>query len=192
MGLSDPGNHHANKCLQFFVTLWDELQTRAKKTSDPANLAGGMSYEQVKDRTSSAVGSDDDGGALFDETIAAFGNRRRTALDFLVAALVDSHRQAFAPYIAKAQWTSISGAASADPAQLAISPGLDEPLRVGVSVLHVFVSFALFILTDNPPPLHRSSSATSTSSRGPSARQRSGACGGLRWRSCRTCCGRRC
>ncbi|CRK44721.1 hypothetical protein BN1723_019545, partial [Verticillium longisporum] len=35
-----------------FVTLWDELQTRAKPGNEPAEIAGDMSYEEVKDRTS--------------------------------------------------------------------------------------------------------------------------------------------
>lgn len=119
----------ANGPLQFFVTLWERLQTRAKETRDRSNLAGGMSYEQVKDRTSSTIGSDDDGGILFDETITAFSNRKKAAQEFLVGALIDSHHKSFRPYVSKAQWTSIS-ADTVDPSQLAISPGLDEPLRV--------------------------------------------------------------
>ena len=34
-----------------------------------------MSYDHVKDRTSAAVGSEDGGGILFDETIAAYSAR---------------------------------------------------------------------------------------------------------------------
>ena len=38
-----------------------------------------MSHEAVKDRISSAVGTDEDTGLLFEETIAAYTFRRKTA-----------------------------------------------------------------------------------------------------------------
>ncbi|RYP60066.1 hypothetical protein DL769_008292 [Monosporascus sp. CRB-8-3] len=60
---------------EFFITLWEQLQSRARKSDDEDNLAGGMSHDHVKNRTSAAVGSDGDGGILFDETIAAYSNR---------------------------------------------------------------------------------------------------------------------
>lgn len=92
-----------------------------------------MSYDQVKDRTSAAVGSDEDGGVLFDETISAYSMRRKAAQDFLIAAVVDSHQKAFRPYLHKAQWTTINEDPSAiDPYQLAITAELDEPLRVRI------------------------------------------------------------
>lgn len=84
------------------------MQTRAKRTDDDGDIASGMSYENVKDRTSAVVGSDGDGGILFDETIAAYAGRRKTAEEYLVSALVDSHQKALRPYLAKAQWTTIS------------------------------------------------------------------------------------
>jgi len=107
---------------------------RAKKTEDQSNLAGGMSYEQVKDRTSSSVGTEEDGGVLFDETIAAYSMRRKTALEFLVAAVAESHSKAFRPYLQRPQWTTINADASAtDSYQLAVTAELDEPLRVRLS-----------------------------------------------------------
>ncbi|KAI1809115.1 RINT-1 family protein [Poronia punctata] len=114
---------------EFFITLWEELQTRARKNSDQDTLAGGMSHEAVKDRISSAVGSDEDGGILFDETIAAYRFRRKTAEEYLVTALIDSHQKAFRPYLSKPQWTTISPDLTADPSQLSITPELDEPLK---------------------------------------------------------------
>lgn len=90
------------------MSLWDELQTRAKRSNGDGNIASGMSYENVKDKTSSTVGSDGDGGILFDETIAAYTNRRKNAEEYLVSALNDSHQKAFRPYVAKAHWTTIS------------------------------------------------------------------------------------
>lgn len=93
---------------QFFVTLWEQLQTRAKASEDQANLAGGMSYDHVKDRTSSAVGTEQDGGVLFDETIAAYTQRRERAKDFLIEAIVDAHHKAFRGYLQRPQWTTIN------------------------------------------------------------------------------------
>lgn len=94
--------------VQFFVTLWEQLQIRAKRTDSDGDIASGMSYEDVKDRTSTVVGSDGDGGILFDETIAAYASRRKAAEEYLVAALIESHHKTFRPYLAKAQWTTIS------------------------------------------------------------------------------------
>jgi RAD50-interacting protein 1 len=89
-----------------------------------------MSYEEVKDRTSAAVGSDDEDGVIFDETISAYMARRKTALEFLAGALAESHHKAFRAYLTRTQWTAISEGSSVDPDQLAVTPELDEPLRV--------------------------------------------------------------
>lgn len=42
----------------FFVGLWEELQSKAKKTSEDDNLAGPISYAVVKESTSAEVGTD--------------------------------------------------------------------------------------------------------------------------------------
>ncbi|KAL2151346.1 hypothetical protein VTH82DRAFT_6444 [Thermothelomyces myriococcoides] len=83
---------------EFFVTLWEQLQSRAKAAEgqrSSSNLAGGMSYDHVRDKTSAAVGKEEDGGVLFDETIAAYSQRRKRAEEFLSEALIESHRKAF-------------------------------------------------------------------------------------------------
>ncbi len=67
-----------------------------------------MSYDDVKDRTSSAVGTDDDGGVLFDETIQAYSERRERAREFLSEAVAESHQKAFKAYLQKPQWTTIN------------------------------------------------------------------------------------
>jgi len=67
-----------------------------------------MSHEHVKDRISSAVGSDGDSGILFDETIAAYSFRRKTAEEYLISALNESHQKAFRPYLSKPHWATIS------------------------------------------------------------------------------------
>jgi RAD50-interacting protein 1 len=116
---------------QFFVTLWDQLQTRAKQAEGQNNLAGGMTYDHVKDRTSAAVGSEEDGGVLFDETISAYNMRKKASQGFLVSALTDSHTKAFRPYLQRVQWTTIvDDISTVDAYQLAITAELDEPLRV--------------------------------------------------------------
>ncbi|XXH01360.1 hypothetical protein Hte_007718 [Hypoxylon texense] len=115
---------------EFFVTLWEQLQMRAKRTDSDGDIASGMSYEGVKDRTSTVVGSDGDGGILFDETIAAYAARRKSAEEYLVAALIDSHQKTFRPYLAKAQWTTISDDSHVETSQLSITPELDEPLTI--------------------------------------------------------------
>jgi RAD50-interacting protein 1 len=88
--------------------LWEQLQARAKTSEDQSNLAGGLSHDHVKDRISSAVGSDGDGGILFDETIAAYSSRRKTAEEYLIIALNESHHKVFRPYLTKPQWSTIS------------------------------------------------------------------------------------
>ncbi|KAJ0322212.1 hypothetical protein COL5a_008820 [Colletotrichum fioriniae] len=123
--LKDWGNE------EFFVTLWDQLQGRATKEGETSRMSGEMSYEEVKDRTSASVGSEANDGVLFDETIAAYSLRRKTAQEFLVNALADSHYKAFRAYATRTHWTTISDSGSEiDPSQLAVTPELDEPLRI--------------------------------------------------------------
>ncbi|KAI1088504.1 TIP-1 family-domain-containing protein [Rostrohypoxylon terebratum] len=128
---------------EIFVSLWDELQSRAKRSDRGGNIASGMSYENVKDKTSSTVGSDDDGGILFDETIAAYTNHRKNAEEYLVSALNDSHQKAFRPYVAKTHWTTISDSTHID----SITPELDEPLKIlkrNLSFLATTLSTAVY------------------------------------------------
>jgi hypothetical protein len=86
-----------------------------------------MSYDHVRDRTSAAVGKEEDGGVLFDETIAAYSQRRKRAQEFLSEALVESHRKSFKAYLHRPQWSTIADDA---PGDLAVTAELDEPLRV--------------------------------------------------------------
>ncbi|CAN8105034.1 unnamed protein product [Discula destructiva] len=124
--LKDWGNE------EIFVDMWDRLQARvrARTSDDESNLAGNMSQDEVKSRTSGTVGSSEDGGILFDETVKAYAARRETALEWLIAAVQDSHAKAFRPYIQRTQWMTIDDMTPVDPYQLAISAELDEPLRI--------------------------------------------------------------
>ncbi|EJT75844.1 RINT-1 family protein [Gaeumannomyces tritici R3-111a-1] len=133
---------------EFFIVFWQELQGRAKKKEGQESLAGGLSFDDVKERTSAAVGSDGDGAVIFDEIIAAYNARRKAALNLIISSLADAHYTAFRPYLRLGQWTTISDDPSqADPSQLAISPELDEPLRIikrNLDFLHRALSTAAF------------------------------------------------
>ncbi|KAM5352021.1 hypothetical protein ACJ41O_004744 [Fusarium nematophilum] len=114
---------------EFFVSLWDELQTRAAhRASQGNNITSTMSYDDVKGRTSTAVGQEREDGALFDETVTAYSMRRKAAQELLVGALVESHSKAFRAYSTRVQWTTVGETAVLDEAT--ITPELDEPLRI--------------------------------------------------------------
>ena len=63
-----------------------------------------MSFDEVKDRTSSAMGED---GGLFDEMVVAYSQRRKVAQDLLVSALVESHAKTFRTYATRVQYTAV-------------------------------------------------------------------------------------
>ncbi|KAK3985894.1 RINT1-like protein [Cladorrhinum sp. PSN332] len=111
---------------EFFVTMWEQLQNRAKVGEEQNSSVGGMTYDHVRDRTSAAVGREDDGGVLFDETISAYSQRRKRAQEFLSEALVASQRKAFKAYLHRPQWSTIAG----EVVDLAVTAELDEPLRI--------------------------------------------------------------
>ncbi|KAF4986645.1 hypothetical protein FGRMN_10739 [Fusarium graminum] len=131
---------------EFFVSLWDELQTRALHRASQGNdITSTMSYDDVKDRTSAAVGQKHEDGALFDETATAYSMRRKAAQDLLVGALVESHNKAFRAYTTRVQWTTVGETAivgkfvvqvvlgipsNVATDELAITPEFDEPLRI--------------------------------------------------------------
>ena len=81
----------------FFLELWEELQDRARLNSGQ-NLAGPMSLEAVAERTSRTVGSDEDTGALFDETAGAYRRLRIRTEEVIVNLLVQNMREALRPY----------------------------------------------------------------------------------------------
>ncbi|KAH7157120.1 TIP-1 family-domain-containing protein [Dactylonectria macrodidyma] len=112
---------------EVFVSLWDELQTRSSHRHSQG-ITSTMSYDDVKNRTSSSAGQENDDGALFDETVAAYSQRRKAGLDLLVSALVESQSKAFRAYTTRVQWTTVGDTAVLD--DLTITPELDEPLRI--------------------------------------------------------------
>ena len=93
-----------------------------------------MSYDHVKDRISSVVGTEDDSGVLFDETISAYTMRRKRAQEFLTQTLIQNQKKAFAPYLKRPQWSTILDEPTSGEAyyQLAPTAELDEPLTVSI------------------------------------------------------------
>lgn len=69
-----------------------------------------MSYDDVRGRTSSSVGVEEDGG-LFDETIAAYSMRCKSAQELLVRALDAEHSKSLRSYVSRVQWTTIGDSA---------------------------------------------------------------------------------
>ncbi|KAL7898108.1 TIP-1 family domain-containing protein [Trichoderma sp. SZMC 28014] len=119
---------------EFYVILWDQLHRRQSRQLKPQGSAlgnvVGNNYD-LKERTVAAVDDGDENGAIFDETIAAYTNRRKAGEELLVGALVDSHSKALRAYTHNVQWTTIGESATPDDSSaLSITPELDEPLSV--------------------------------------------------------------
>ena len=86
--------------------MWDQLQERAKTTHTNGNLAGSMSYTAVKESTSSAVGSEDE-GSVFDVTIDGFERLRGRAEGLIIQAMKYAFPSEFRQYLTKPQWTTV-------------------------------------------------------------------------------------
>ncbi|KAK1251690.1 hypothetical protein MKX07_007169 [Trichoderma sp. CBMAI-0711] len=119
---------------EFFVILWDQLHKRESRhlrhqTSAIASVVG--AGDDLKERTVAAVDEGNENGAIFDETIAAYTNRRKAGEGLLVGALVESHSKALRAYTHNVQWTTVGESATPDDSSaLSITPELDEPLSV--------------------------------------------------------------
>jgi RAD50-interacting protein 1 len=57
------------------------------------------------------MGEVEEDGALFDEMIAAYAQRRKAAQDLLVSALANSHSKAFRNYTSRAQFSTVGDTA---------------------------------------------------------------------------------
>lgn len=122
----------------FFLELWDELQDRVKRNTGDKNLAGPMSMEDVAERTSSTIGSQEDTGALFDETAGAYRRLRIRAEGILQDTLIHTLLQTLRPYSRMNPWSSLS---FSDPAT-SITSELDPTIQSLSSSLS-FLSKAL-------------------------------------------------
>ncbi|KAL2356241.1 TIP-1 family-domain-containing protein [Cryomyces antarcticus] len=97
----------------FFLDLYAELKDRARSTARAGggkNLAGPMTVADVATRTSSSVvgDGDDDEGALFDETAAAYGRLRVRSEGVIIDVLSYNVREALRPYGRINPWASLS------------------------------------------------------------------------------------
>ncbi|KAL2039510.1 hypothetical protein N7G274_007782 [Stereocaulon virgatum] len=127
----------------FFLELWEELQDRARRNTGN-NLAGPMSIEDVAERTSSAVGSGVDTGALFDETASAYKRLRVRSEGIIEEMLIHSVRENIRPYGRINPWSSLS---SAEPStSLALTAELDAT----VQQLNEYLSFLSKVLAQAP------------------------------------------
>ncbi|KAL2072197.1 hypothetical protein VTL71DRAFT_11540 [Oculimacula yallundae] len=129
---------------EFFIDLWENLQERAKDTNRNAKLAGELSYKEVRDSTSDAVGSDSE-GAVFDKTIETFEKLRETAETYITQAIKYSFPGSFRQYITKPQWCTI-GDVSSSSQPSARTAELDGPLRE----LAQSMEFLRKVLADSP------------------------------------------
>ena len=133
----------------FFLELWEELQDRANNPNR-THVGGNMSVAHVADKTSSAVGNEEEQGALFDETAGAYRRLKVRTEGVLSDAFVQHARDALRPYGKINPWSALPSPPSQDPAMgLAISAELDGPIRLLQSYLE-FLASALA-----QPPLRR-------------------------------------
>ncbi|KAL9020548.1 MAG: hypothetical protein Q9185_002226 [Variospora sp. 1 TL-2023] len=121
----------------FFLELWEELQDRARagaKGERGGNVGGNMSVEHVADKTSAAVGSNDGGGALFDETAGAYRRLRVKAEGIMTDHFVQNVRDSLKAYGRVNTWSALPGEANesleSDSSSLAISAELDKTIQL--------------------------------------------------------------
>ncbi|MCJ1477058.1 hypothetical protein MMC13_005729 [Lambiella insularis] len=129
----------------FFLELWEELQFRARSRSG-GKFAGDMSVEDVAERTSSVVGSqDDDSGALFDETARAYRRLRIRSEGLIQESLVHNIERSLRPYTRINPWSSLNSE-SVSASSLAITAELDG----SVQLLSLYMSFLSNVLAEAP------------------------------------------
>ncbi len=131
----------------FFLELWDELQDRARRHTGN-QLAGPLSVADVAERTSSAVGSQEESGALFDETAGAYRRLRIRTESILQDALIHTIRDSLRPYSRINPWSVLS-TEPMTPSALALTAELDSTIQQLSNSLP-FLSSALA-----PAPLRR-------------------------------------
>lgn len=82
------------------------MQYRAKSTEVDANLVGEMTYGEVKDCTSNAVGSEEE-GSVFDVTIDNFERLLKKSESLLIEGVKHSFQISFRQYFSKPQWATV-------------------------------------------------------------------------------------
>ncbi|KAL8781163.1 MAG: hypothetical protein Q9213_006131 [Squamulea squamosa] len=135
----------------FFLELWEELQDRARANTTQGqrkNLAGNMTVEHVADKTSAAVGNEEGGGALFDETAGAYRRLRVRTEGILTDTLTQQIRDSLRAYGRINPWSALTSPSSSgnDEMDLAISAELDAP----IGLLSSYLSFLANALAQAP------------------------------------------
>lgn len=75
---------------KFFLDIWDQLQDRSSDQDIDKQISGDMTVQDVANKTSSAVISGDDDGALFDETAGAYKLLQERTEEMIVAHISNS------------------------------------------------------------------------------------------------------
>ncbi|KAL8692445.1 MAG: hypothetical protein Q9224_003956 [Gallowayella concinna] len=134
----------------FFLELWEELQDRARANTmqggQKKNLAGNMSVKHVADKTSAAVGNEESGGALFDETAGAYRRLRVRTEGILTDTVVQQIRESLRAYGKTGAWSALYAPSLGDGMNLAISAELDAP----IGLLQSYLSFLAAALAQAP------------------------------------------
>lgn len=130
----------------FFLELWDELQDRARRNATGEGLAGPMSLEDVADRTSSNVGSEEDSGGLFDEIAGAYRRLRIRTESIIQDMLIYRIRDTLRPYSRINPWSSLSSETSSNPTAVALTAELDATIQQ----LDSYFSFLYKVLAQAP------------------------------------------
>ncbi|CAK3972207.1 rint-1 family [Lecanosticta acicola] len=110
----------------FFLELWAELDYRSKNKD---TISGKLDFHDVQQKTSSALGAENDGGlegALFDETAGNYHRIRDQSEAALNATLKYDFQQALRPYGSIRTWASLSSST----AGASVSAELDPTLRL--------------------------------------------------------------
>ncbi|KAK7546714.1 TIP-1 family-domain-containing protein [Phyllosticta citricarpa] len=110
----------------FFLELWEELQDRARRSTS-AKLGRALDVSTVAERTSSTVGTDDEAGALFDETASAYNRLRVRSESIIIDVLVSNIREALRPYTRVNPWTTLSTATGSSSS---VHPSPSSPLSI--------------------------------------------------------------
>ena len=129
----------------FFLDLWEELQDRARNNTSGKGLAGPMSVEDVAGRTSEKLGSQEDSGALFDETAAAYKRTRIRSEGLIQDLILHNIRETLRPYGRINPWSSLTSDV-VDTSSLTLTAELDTTIEQ----LTLYLSFLEQVLAQAP------------------------------------------
>lgn len=110
----------------FFLELWAELDFRSKNKGDRTSRNMG-SWQEVQQKTSSALGTETDGGlegALFDETANSYRRLRLKSEEYMLIKLREDLNKALRPYSGIASWASLASNAAGETVSAELDPTL--------------------------------------------------------------------